>query len=128
MKTKNYLLTDFNTVQWNGINIELVKEQLIELNKNIDKIGYLYGELGESTDFCISSINASHAIKNLTFKDNKIYGDIIFLNNENGEKAKSLINEFNDQFNFGIRSVGITKNNEIEINKIFTWDVIKTNK
>ena len=55
-------------------------------------------------------------------EDNKIYGDVIFLNTENGEKAKDLIE--NKNFQFGIRSVGVFAD-EIVLKSIFTWDIIE---
>ena len=43
---KNYLLTDFNTERWNGINMESVKAQVEKLNEKINKIGCMFGEIG----------------------------------------------------------------------------------
>ena len=122
---KNYLLTDFNTERWKGINIQSVKPQVEELNEKINKIGCLFGEIGNPKTFDISLIRASHSIKNLTFEDGKVYGDVSFLNNHNGKQADNFINNMN--YRFGIRSTGTFeqyKGGEILIHSIFTWDII----
>lgn len=122
---KNYLLTDFNTERWKGINMESVKSQVEKLNEKINKIGFLFGEIGNPETFDISSSRASHSIKNLTFEDGKVYGDVKFLDNENGKKADNFISNMN--YRFGIRSTGTSeqyKDGEIEIHSIFTWDII----
>ena len=121
---KNYLLTDFNTERWKGINMESVKSEVEKLNEKI-KIGCLFGEIGNPTNFDISLSRASHSIKNLTFEDGKVYGDVEFFDNENGKKADNFINNMN--YRFGIRSTGISeqyKDGEIVIHSIFTWDII----
>lgn len=122
---KNYLLTDFNTERWDGIDLESVKTQVEKLNEKINEIGYLFGEIGNPTTLNISLSRASHLIKNLTFDEGKVYGDVEFLNNEYGKQADNFINNMNCRF--GIRSTGISeqyKNGEIVIHSIFTWDVI----
>lgn len=122
---KNYLLTDFNTERWKGIDIESVKSQVEKLNEKINKIGYLFGEIGNPETFDISLSRASHSIKNLTFEDGKVYGDVEFLDNENGKQADNFINNKNCRFR--IRSAGTSeqyKDGEIVIRSIFTWDVI----
>lgn len=130
---KNYLLTDFNTERWKGINMESVKTQVEKLNEKINKIGFLLGEIGnpETFDILISEASQislskiSHKIKNLTFNDGKVYGDVEFLNNDNGKLAEIFINNMNGRF--GIRCAGTSekyKNSEIVIHSIFTWDVI----
>lgn len=122
---KNYLLTDFNTERWNGIDLESVKTQVEKLNNKTNKIGCLFGEIGNPTSFDTSLSRVSHSIKNLTFDEGKVYGDVEFLNNEYGKQADNFINNMN--FRFGIRSTGISeqyKHGEIVIHSIFTWDVI----
>ena len=122
---KNYLLTDFNTERWKGINMESVKSEVEKLNEKI-KIGCLFGEIGNPTNFFVISLSrASHWIKNLTFEDGKVYGDVEFLDNENGKKADNFINNMN--YRFEIRSTGMSeqyKDGEIVIHSIFTWDII----
>lgn len=122
---KNYLLTDFNTERWKGINMESVETQVEKLNEKINKIGCLFGEIGNPETFDISLSKVSHIIKNLTFNDGKVYGDVEFLNNDNGKQAEILINNMKSRF--GIRYTGTSehyKNGEIVIDSIFTWDVI----
>ena len=80
---KNYLLTDFNTERWKGINMESVKSEVEKLNERTNKIGCLFGEIRNPDTFEISLSRASHWIKNLTFEDGKVYGDVEFLDNEN---------------------------------------------
>ena len=92
---KNYLLTDFNTERWKGINLESVKTQVEKLNEKTNKIGCLFGEIGNPTNFDISLSRASHSIKNLTFNDGKVYGDVEFLDNGNGKQADNFINNMN---------------------------------
>jgi hypothetical protein len=122
---KKYLLTDFNTDRWKGINMESVKSSVEKLNNKIHKIGCLYGEIGNPETFVISLNKVSHYIKNLTFEDGRVYGDIEFLSNENGKLAENFINNMNCKF--GIRSAGTSKQHEdgeIVIKSIFTWDII----
>lgn len=122
---KNYLLTDFNTERWKGIDMKSVETQIEKLNKKIDALGCLYGEIGHSETYMISVERVSHSIKNLTFVDGKVYGDVEFLNNNNGQLADNFINNMNCRF--GIRSTGTSeqyKDGEIIIDSIFTWDVI----
>lgn len=123
---KKYLLTDFSTERWKGINIESVETQLENLNEKINKVGFLFGEIGNPETFEVSSTSrASHTIKNLIFEDGKVYGEIKFLNNDNGRQADNLINNMNCRF--GIRSVGVSdrhKDGEIVIHSIFSWDII----
>jgi hypothetical protein len=122
---KNYLLTDFNTERRKGINMESVETQVEKLNKKINKIGCLFGEIGNPETFDVSLTRVSHSIKNLTLVDGKIYGDVEFLNNDNGTQADNFINNMNCRF--GIRSTGTSeqyKDGEIVIHSIFTWDVI----
>ena len=122
---KNYLLTDFNTERWKGINMESVKLQVEKLNEKTNKIGCLFGEIGNPTAFDISVSRVSHSIKNLTFEDGKVYGDVEFLDNENGKQADNFINNINCRF--GIRCAGTSeqyKDGEIVIHSIFTWDII----
>lgn len=87
----------------------------------------MFGEIGNPNTFDISLTRASHSIKNLTFEDGKVYGDVKFLDNENGKQADNFINNMNCRF--GIRSTAGTseqyKDGEIVIHSIFTWDVIK---
>jgi len=102
---KNYLLTDFNTEKWKGINMESVKIEIEKLNEKINKFGCLFGEIGNPTTPDISLSKASHSIKNLTLVDGKVYGDVEFLSNDNGKKADDFINIMNCRF--GIRCAGI---------------------
>ena len=122
---KNYLLTNFNSERWEGINIESVKTQVEKINEKNNKIGCLFGEIGNPDTFDTSMSKASHFIKNLSFNDGKVYGDVEFLNNDNGRKACDLIN--NNGYIFGIRSTDTSKQykgGKIVINSIFTWDII----
>lgn len=121
---EKYLLTNFNTERWKGINMESVKSQIEKLNEKINKIGYLFGEIGNPDTFDILS-KASHSIKNLTFEDGKVYGEVKFLDNEYGRQVDNFINNMN--CSFGIRSIGASeqyKDSEIVIHSIFTWDII----
>lgn len=118
---KNYLLTDFNTERWSGIDIENVEEKIGEIvSKN------LLGEIGNPDILDISLNRASHTIKNITLDEGKVYGDVEFLNNENGKKAKEYIDS--GDYMFGIRSTGINDSiGRIILQKIYTWDIIIKN-
>lgn len=120
---KNYLLTDFHTERWGGIDLDSVETQLEELKNRISIDGVLFGELGTPSNLDIHLKNVSHSIKNLIYSEGKIYGDIKFLDNEKGAFAKELIE--NKTHRFGIRSVGTNREGVENINRIFTWDVIK---
>jgi hypothetical protein len=122
METKNYLLTDFNTERWKGINLNSVDNAIKKLSEH----EFIYGEIGENQEYpTINSLcNATHTIKNIVLKEDKIFGDVTFLDTDSGRKVYKLINEYPDLFNFGIRSIGTTNDNEIIINEIFTWDII----
>lgn len=119
-----YLLTDFTTERWKGIDLDSVKTSVETLKEKLNKMGCAYGELGKPETFEISLNKASHAIKNITFENDKIYGDVEFLNNSNGKVAERYINDMNGAF--GIRSVGFVNRNDdnkITIHVILTWDV-----
>lgn len=119
----NYLLTDFNTERWLGVSIENVIQQIEELNTSSHSI---YGEIGNPDTFSIALNKASHVIKNITFSNRKIYGDVEFLKNDYGLEAKYYIDS--GDYMFGIRSTGINDSiGTIIIKKIFTWDVIIKN-
>jgi len=64
---KNYLLTDFNSDRWTGINLDIVDSQLNELNWRIRIIGIIYGEVGnrKPKDFDVNFSNISHTIEKI---------------------------------------------------------------
>jgi len=123
---KNYLLTDFNSDRWTGINLDIVDSQLNELNERIRIIGIIYGEVlnRKPKDFDVNFSNVSHTIERLTLLDGKVFGDITFLNNEKGCEAKAFINDENYIFDIRCAIVTDIDTNEIIIKRIFTWDVI----
>lgn len=91
-------LTDFNIERWQGINMDSVLSQVENLNEKINMFGCIYGEIGNSEPFVITISKASHLIKNLTFEDGKVYGDVEFLDNNEGKKAYDFINDKNCKF------------------------------
>ena len=121
-KRKRYVLTDFNTERWNGTNMQTVKTAIENLN---NKHTNIYGEIGNPTTFDVSLNNVSHTISNLEFNnDGKVYGDVEFLDNDRGKRAKELIKL---GCRFGIRMNGSDdtwKGGKITVNTIFTWDII----
>lgn len=117
---KNYLLTDFTTDRWLGINHESLEKQIKELKDRLDNYGCIYGELGNPDNADVSLSRASHSIQSLTYVNGKIYGDVKILDTKHGKIAKT----FGDNIKFGIRSIGTTSNDTIDIKKIFTWDII----
>ena len=84
-----------------------VKSQVEKLNEKINKIGCFPVTIEKPGTFDISLSRASHSIKNLTFEDGKVYGDVKFLDNENGKQADNFINNMNCRF--GIRSTGTSE-------------------
>jgi hypothetical protein len=133
LETNRYLLTDFNTDRWKGIDMTSVIDQVKTLNLKDD--GPLFGEIEPigvyefhppemHFDHIVSLTNASHIIKNLTIEEGKVYGDIQFLNNNQGRLAKICIDDIKEEYRFGIRCMGVTKSERITIDEIITWDVI----
>lgn len=125
---KNYLLTDFNTERWKGINFDNVKHNIQLVN---ERIGVLYGEVGNvevgyPEKFKLSKV--SHSITNIEFVNGKVYGDVEFLNNKYGKLADNLINNLNCKFSIRIKPGMIAFDKIISIEKIFTWDVIQQNE
>ena len=104
---KNYILTDFNAERQKGIDMVSVKTQVEKLNEKINKIGCLFGEIGNPNRFEISLSEATHSIKNLTFDDGKVYGCVEFFDNENGRLSDIYVNNMNCKF--GIRCAGISE-------------------
>ena len=119
MRMKNYRLTDFNTERWKGINIESVQSQIEVLNEKAEK-DLLIGEFRSPDIEPITFEKVSHLIKNLTFVDGEVYGDVKFLETESGKKAEAVINL---DPKFAIRAMGDCNNGEIFIHSIITWDV-----
>lgn len=120
-KFKRYLLTDFNTPRWSGIDTDSLINAIIDVKDKADRNGCLYGELGTSDDNDTSLSRASHSIQNITYEDGMIYGDVRVLSTKYGKIAKSL----GDDLKFSIKSVGINMDDKINIKKIFTWDIIE---
>jgi hypothetical protein len=84
------LLFDFDKKNW---KLDLQGEAAIDSLIRVSEQNMLYGEFtkdGEMESSTISLANVSHAIKNVEFKNNKLYGDILFLNTTNGFEAKVL--------------------------------------
>ncbi len=118
-----YLLTDFNAENWKGIDIESVITSLEKLNEKTNRLGVLFGELGNPNNFEITLNNVSHRIQNITFEDNKIYGDINILNTEKGKYLKENVDLEN--LKFGIRGEGLRGGDKITFKNIFTWDILE---
>jgi hypothetical protein len=57
----------------------------------------------KSETFDISLSRASHSIKNLTVVDSKVYGDVEFLNNDNGKQADNFINNMDCRFGIKVQ-------------------------
>ena len=117
---QNYLLCDFNDKQFERYNLDNIEDCINKLNDKINTFGILYGELNPSTDFDIYLKNVSHCIKNLTFKDNKIYGDVKILDTKMGLELLNIINTIEYKPIFKIRAA----HNNYTINEIFTFDIV----
>lgn len=114
IELKNVFLTDVS--QFYPDNI---KNEIIRLNKN----HVIYGEIEPPIYFNISLENVSHLIKNLSFNDGKIYGDVTILNTNKGKILKNVIKQLNNyEILFKMRYDIYSENNYI---KIFTWDIVK---
>lgn len=117
---KNYLLCDFNDKQFKKYNLDNVESCINKLNDKINTFGVLFGELNYNSNTDISLQNISHSIKNLTFKDNKVYGDVKILNTIMGRNLVNIMNTTNYTPIFQLRAV----HNKDTINEIFTFDII----
>lgn len=126
---KRYILTDFNSEEYQGIDTSNIQDHIDELNNKINNIiGVLYGEIGSPISLDISLSNVSHSIKNLTFEDNKIYGDVEFLGTPKTHSILNILKEKHFELYFKMRYT-FTKmscsdmESQIKIHEIFTWDL-----
>lgn len=130
---KNYLLTDFTTEKWIGIDMENVKLRLTDLSERASN-GCLIGGIVDKKRLTPHEIgihdimDTTHIIKNLTLVDGKVYGDVKFLDTPRGISVCELINN-GCEIKFCIRSVGTYDDanddgiNPIYIETIESWDV-----
>lgn len=122
MKTKRYLLTDFTIKAWENIDMESVKNlmpTLIELCEN----NMLYGQIGNpESSSLISLSNSAFVIKNILLEENKIYGDVEFLDNKNGKDAFDLLELCNAKFKVNIFGIE-TPDEKTIITNIFQWHI-----
>lgn len=120
---KRYLLTDFTTDRWEKYDLNSIKEQVQILKDTYKEM--LFGEIGEPEDYnYIALFNASHLIKNLTYEDGKVYGDVKFFKWGSGKKAKRLIKSREGKFE--IRGTHRSSSGDgMAVTSIITWDIIK---
>ena len=77
-----------------NLDLDDIKSQIID---RFNSQGFLFGEIHYQwpyNDLLITLSNVSHVIKNFIFDDDIIYAEVEFLNNEQGEIAKELVNNF----------------------------------
>lgn len=133
MILRKYVLSDFNKL---NVDLDNIQEVLNELNERIKHVGCLYGEFGYSEIFDVSLDKVSHVIRNITYDNGKVYGDIKILNTYNGKIVSHLIKRMlRKRKLYRVLEIGeIEENllicnmrfvsNENKIIKIFTWDFI----
>ena len=147
------LLTDFSSERWNGINMDDVKECLIDVQKRVEDSGRLLGELEHPYTFEVSLNKVSHSIKNIELVEDKIYGEVEILNTPQGKSAKLVGDLMEGKYRMGLRGSGRTEkkikntseqifsemdpygeenwNDEVEtvqeirMYKIYTWDLLQ---
>lgn len=125
---KDKLIYDFNNEKYKLIDEKKINELIEDINGRIDSLGVVYGEFGNSGVLDTSLSHVSHSItKKLKLVDKKIYGDIQILRTKNGKRAMTLLNRIGEEkLKFSIRAIGATnENGDMEIQKIFTFDIIK---
>lgn len=95
----------------------------IDVFNNEKKI--VYGELGINKTVDITCSKFSHTIENIFLKDNKIYGLVKILDNDNGSFVKETSKLFD--IKFFIRAMGRVQyrfeKDETIIDSIITWDI-----
>ena len=117
-KFENVVLTDFNTLRLQDIDITEVDVLLDGLQEKINKHSLL-GELGKGFDSEINLNNAAFEIEKLEFKDNIVYGDIYFLDNEKGGEALNFYMQNDNPVEFKLRAFI----SDFKIVSIITWDL-----
>lgn len=107
------VLTDLTTKRWQGVNMSNIQRVVDEF------IGSeVLGEIG-SEDIYVSLSNVTHIIKDIKIEDNKIKGDLQFLNSFKGIEAQELFDM--GLLKLSIRALGIPPS---DIHKIITWDLV----
>jgi hypothetical protein len=110
----NYLLSNTNDWNWRIIDINFIKSKI---ENKLSSLGCLYGELEPENTLDISFTRVSHVIKNVTFHNGEIYGDVTFLNNMRGKLAKKCVEELDYYF----QARTFYDNNGVNI---ITWDIV----
>ena len=114
-----------NEVNQNGrmYTKEAVKQMIEDFERNRDRVGVFYGQMGmnEGTDINLSKI--SHTIDELHFDGDRLYGEIKILDTDAGKKLKPLIEE--GQVVFRSRSIGsVNEDGTVEVKKLISFDAI----
>ena len=129
MIIKDVLLTDFSDYKWDNFDVSdacLQIEQLVERAN----AGILLGGIGDTAvlpngDFDVKK--ASHLVRNLKFKKNKVIADIEILDTKYGKKVIDLLES--ECVTYRMRGTSNLKLKNKESNKpcikIFGWDFVK---
>lgn len=125
MRLKNHMLTDFNNPRWNGVVIDNVIKTLNDL---CQQTSLIYGKIHDENDdsFSIELQQITHVVTNVYMNtvNNCVYGDVEFLETENGKLAKKM---YNAGWFFGIKGAGDICGDMILFDKIYSWDLMHPN-
>ena len=137
METTKTLLLETNKINKNNRYYpkEVVKKSLLdELIQTQLNNGSWFGEAGQPIVSSlnrikeISLLNTSHIIKNVYFKEDNLYGQIIFTDTKVGQDLKSLYEQGLEP-KFALRGIGNVKsiNGYYEVTDLkiitFDWDI-----
>ncbi len=131
LRLKNHLLTNFESLEWSAFEIKNISN-LLRQPRKIAKEGILLGEFNTFSNFqsdpydSIALLNATHLISNLKLRNNRIYGDIKFLDLPKGISARDHFetNQIKFDMRMSCENLKYTKKPTFIISKIITWDVV----
>ena len=114
-----------NEVNQNGrmYTKEAVKQMIEDFERNRDRVGAFYGQMGMNEGMDINLSKISHTVDELHFDGDRLYGEIKILDTDAGKKLKPLIEE--GQVVFRSRSIGtVNEDGMVEVKKLISFDAI----
>lgn len=118
----DFILADFITWGYPEPDLTSLSVAISDLKEKIEN-NILYGELNHPLTLDVTLANVSHSISNINLFDNKIYGNVHFVDTPSGQILKQLISD-RLKVRFGIRATGAIIENFTRINEIITFDAI----